>query len=167
MLIKQLTKVDKLTKRVENIYDERQREEDEDKRRQARRKECEQADDITKTDFWCTRHGDTTGMAYKVIFRNSDGLNAYYEAFNNHAWPKELMTCGCKGLRRWITDKHQDPYYVKSEKIRLEARKAQDSGDLLQPGDWMFDIKYPEHKRKLNERLEKEAKANWKPKIMI
>jgi|SRR5579872_5926008 len=163
MLIKSLTKVDKLTKRVENLFDERQYYEDDQKRREARLKEVQQADEIIKTDFWCKKHGDTTGMGYKVSFKDRElGWCAYYESFGA-GWPKEISTC-CKGLRRHITDKHFDPYYLESEMITLQMRQSKENGDLLQPGQYGFNTKYGDPDKKKWQKMEQEERTNWQLK---
>jgi hypothetical protein len=166
MLIKSKTKVDKLTQRVENLYDLKERKERNDERLQARLKQIKEAPYWTKMDFWCHKHGDTTGLAYKVVFGNNDGLCGYYQSVRGGGWPKEIQAC-CKGLRRNITDKNWDNYFKESAMIRRQAREAEDKGWLLQPNDWAFDIKYPELRRKKNAQLEKEARANWTKKIQV
>lgn len=160
MLIKSLTKVDKLTQRVEGVFDQRQADEDRHKREQARLKEVSEAQDITKMDFWCNRcNQDTTGLGYKVVFKNEDGFCAYYESFGSR-FPKEMLTC-CKGLRRNITDKQWDKYYLESEMIIKQAREAQANGDFLQPHQDGFRTKYGDPNKKLYEKMEKEERANF------
>ena len=165
MLIQSKTKVDKLTQRVENLYDQKERKEREDERLQARLKQIKEAPKFAKTDFWCHKHGDSTGIAVKVVFGPQDDISAYYESIGNNIC-REDMAC-CKGLRRRITDKNSDPYFRESAMVIKQAREAQAKGWLLQPGDWAFDIKYPELRRKKNAHLEKEARANWTKKIMV
>jgi hypothetical protein len=160
MLIKSKTKVDKLTERVENLYDQKERKERDDERLQSRLKQIREAPQFVKTDFWCHRHGDSTGLAAKVVF----GMDcAYYESIGNNIC-REDMAC-CKGLRRRITDKNGDPYFRESAMVIKQAREAEAKGWLLQPNDWRFDYKYPELRRKKNAHLEKEARANWTKKI--
>ncbi len=159
MLIKSSDKVQKLTQRVEKIYDQRQADEDRLAREQARLKQVMEADEITKTDFWCRKHGDTTGIAYKVSFKTKDGWCAYYETFGT-GWPQELMAC-CKWLRRNITDKNWDTYYRDSDMIRLQQRQALANGDLLQPGMEGFITKYGDPNKKKYAQLEKEERALW------
>ncbi len=167
MLIKSLTKVDKLTKRVENLYDQREVDELRNERDQARLKIINDATDITKTDFWCNEHGDTSGMAYKIVFKDRDlGLCAYYESFGRNFWPNEITAC-CKRLRRRITDKQNDPYFRDSAMIQKQAREARDKGWLLQPGQDGFNTKYGDPNKKKYEQMEREDKANWTKKIMI
>ena len=165
MLIKSLTKVDKLTQRVEGLYNQRHADELRHEREQARLKEIRAADDVTKTDFWCKRHGDTTGLAYKVVFKSFGEWCAYYESFDK-GFPKELTAC-CKRLRRYITDKHWDSYYTDSHKLELERRQAIENGDLLQPGDYGFTTKYGDPNKKKWAKMEAEERASFKKKIIL
>lgn len=166
MLIKSQTKVDKLTKRVENLYEQKEIQERLDEQQKARLKEIKAAQDITKTDFWCGHHRrDFTALAYKVAYRSFGDWCAYYEAFTN-GFPKEMVAC-CKGLRRYITDKNSDPYYFESEMIVKQRKEAIANGDLLQPGQEGFITKYGDPNKKLYEKLEKEARASWTKKIIV
>lgn len=164
MLIKHRTTVDKLSARVENFYEQQEAKERWDQYKRERLKQVQEAALWTKTDFWCNRHGDTTGMAHKVVFGPDSGLCAYYETVGT-GFPKPLLAC-CKGLRRRITDKAQDPYYGNSQKIIKEMREARDKGWLLQPGQQGFNAKYGDPNKKKWQQMEKEERASFEKKIM-
>lgn len=160
MLIKSETKVDKLTKRVESVFDQRRADDDRIKRQQESLKQVREASEWTKMDFWCNKHKrDVTGMAYKKIFKSFGEFKAYYESVNTQ-FPKEMLAC-CKGLRRRITDKQFDPYYTESAMIQKQARQAKANGDLLQPGQEGFNAKYGDPNKKLYEKMEAEERAKF------
>lgn len=166
MLIKSETKVEKLTKRVENLYDQRQADEDKRAREEARLKIINDATKWTKTDFWCNSHGDTTGLAFKVIFQDIEKeFYAYYETVKGNRWPKHIQAC-CKGLRRRITDKNTDPYFLQSKMIRKQAQESKAKGWLLQPGQEGFNTKYGDPNKKKYAQQEKQDRANWQKKII-
>lgn len=164
MLIKSVSKVDKLTQRVENFYDQKQRDEELSERQLARLNEIRKAPNWTITDFWCNYHKrDTTGMSYKVVFKSDGDYCSYYESINT-GFP--VLAC-CKGLRRHITDKQWDDYYRDSKMIQNQAKEAMANGDLLQPGMEGFITKYGDPNKKKYQQLEKEERANWTKKIMV
>jgi hypothetical protein len=156
MLIKSLTKVDKLTKRVENLYDQKEADEDEQKRREAREKLIREAKQWTKTDFYCARcNEDLLGcLAYKVIasdWTQKGQRLAFYEAFK---------ACH-KGLRRRITDKENDLYFTQSRMLKEQRMEAIANGDLLQPNDYGFTTKYGDPNKKKWEQLEKQEREAY------
>ncbi len=162
MLIKSLDKVEKLTKRVENLYNERQRYDDLQQALQARNKLINEAPQLTRTDFWCStcREDILNCMAYKVVEKD------WCYPYQKIAYYESYRACH-KGLRRRITDKHTDPYYRESAMIRIQARAARDSGDLLQPHDFGFQTKYGDPNKKLYAKQEAEERANFHKKTFI
>ncbi len=161
MLIKSLTKVDKLTKRVEQTFEERQYYEDLQKRQEEREKLIRESPQWTKTDFYCgiCREDILGCSAFKVIqsdWSNPNQRIAYYESFK---------ACH-KGLRRRITDKQQDPYYRDSQMLKEQRLEAIAKGDLLQPYDYGFTTKYGNPNKKKWDKLEQEERANFSKKIM-
>lgn len=65
------------------------------------------------------------------------------------------VMCGGK-IIRYITDRHLDPYFYRSEKVRMERMKHEK--DLIQPSDPRFRKLYP----KEYERIEAVREANEK-----
>ncbi len=155
MLIKSITKVEKLTQRVEKSFEERQYYEDLQKKQQEREKIIREAPEWCYTDFYCPTCRDDLlkCAAYKVI--QSDWTSpqriAFYEAFK---------ACH-KGLRRWITDKSYDPYFRESRMLEEQRREATANGDLLQPNDYGFITKYGDPNKKKWRQMELEEKTKW------
>jgi hypothetical protein len=159
MLIKSKTKVEQLTQRVENLYDQRQAEEDRHAKQQSTLKTIREAQKWVKTDFYCHKHGDTTGIAVKVVQGSGDNMVAFYQSIGSNIC-REDMTC-CKGLRRRITDKQFDPYFTCSEMIKRQQREAKDKGWLLQPGDYGFKTKYGDPSKKKWQQQDKEERLAY------
>ena len=165
MIFKSVTKTEKLAQRVERFYDDKQREEEQQAKREARIKTIRDAQKWVKTDFYCHRHGDTTGIAVKVVQGHDDNIIAFYESIGSNVC-REDMTC-CKGLRRRITDKQFDPYFTSSEMIKKQQREARDKGWLLQPDDYGFKMKYGDPNKKKWAKMEAEDRARWEKKISV
>lgn len=156
MLIKSITKTEKLTKRVESYYEERQFNEEQEKKRQERTKTIKKAQRWIYTDFYChiCKQDILKCAAYKVV--QTDWVYphqqiAYYEAFK---------ACH-KGLRRYITDKNQDPYYRQSKMIEQQRREAIAKGDLLQPDDYGFKTKYGDINKKKWQQMDKQERQDY------
>jgi len=95
-------------------------------------------------DFYCDRHGD---------------FEAEYFVRENQ-WGKWFIAkCPkCKTeCVRYGTDKHLDPYFRKSKKMRIERDKYRD--DLVQPSEPRFKSLYPEQWAKMER-----AKEKWEQK---
>ena len=65
--------------------------------------------------------------------------------------------CGEK-IVRYITDRHLDPFFYRSEKVKIERRRHEK--DLIQPSDPRFKRLYP----KEYERIEAIKEVNEKKK---
>ncbi len=93
--------------------------------------------------FWCEKcQKDFDSGAYKTG-------NRYGE------WFVAKCPKGHKNIR-YITERHLDPYFRKSEKLRKQRifyRK-----DLLQPGQAGYDVAYPEMKKQFDKQTEADEK---------
>lgn len=85
---------------------------------------------MVSTSFWCERCRSDLDL-FAVMKDN--GRARWFYARCPH--------CG-SGLMRYVDEKHKDPYYRKSVKIRKEREKHRK--DMLQPGDAGFQTLYPE-----------------------
>lgn len=102
--------------------------------------------------FWCQYcHLDWKLVAVRQ-FRNS---------ILGTGWMARCPECD-RNLFRLINDAANDPYYRRSKNTRADRRRY--ARDLLQPGDPMFDIIYPQMKR---EKEEKEAREEAKKQIHL
>ncbi len=122
---------------------------------------------VPRMDFWCEAcagfdrtKGDVVAMAYKDVKTPTGYLP--FARYVGHCEKGHMVL-------RFITDKHRDPYYHQSEKMRRERAMAAD--DLLQPNDPRFRVVYPnqwakmEAQRKADEEtteLEKYAREHGK-----
>lgn len=97
--------------------------------------------------FWCDKCKRDVDTPY---YREKSCLDA--------KWYEGICVCGEK-LMRYITERHKDPYWYKSEKVRYERRRH--AKDLIQPSDPRFKSVYP----KEYERLEAVKEANEKKKL--
>ena len=106
-----------------------------------------------KHSFWCDeckRDFEAEGFAFGNTAGGTE--NRWYEG----RCPKKHKAI------RYITEKHLDPYFRKSEMLR--EMRMRFSKDLLQPGDPGFDKYYPEAKKKLEEDEEVFKQRNLKSK---
>lgn len=120
-----------------------------------------QAPATTRYDFWCDEcRADFQGLAHRRVrmvlsldtglSRIDEPLFAWYEA----KCPKNHVA------RRFITDKHVDPYFEKSRLVA--AQRAEFADDLVQPSDPRFKKLYPAAWKELEdarERSEAEQKS--------
>ena len=91
-------------------------------------------------DFYCDKHGDFSSN----YFVRENRFGKWFVA--------KCPKCGSECVR-YSTDKHLDPYFKKSEKMKREREKYRD--DLVQPGDSRFKSLYPEQWDKMEEANEK------------
>lgn len=149
--------VKKLGERVQKVQKElAQERENKKKREDPRWKEILESAQQQRMDFWCdTCQQDYSGMGRKVICGSYDidtGVftprrDAYYLAF----CPERHR------MVRYILDIHQDPYYRKSVKVRMDRWKYRD--DLLTPNDPRFKIVYPERWKEIEQAREQRDNA--------
>lgn len=115
--------------------------------------------------FYCRKHGDFVANAVKVEFTDNFGQPcAYFQPFGRAQFidaRTRQITFGtsCSHTRRFITDKHLDPFYGQSKMLaRLRIEMAD---DLLQPGDEGFEAKYGDPYKDYNERMDAQERNEW------
>lgn len=143
----------RLQERVDANRERRQRELESTRPYRERMREVNEAYQVVpRMDFWCDAcagfdesKGDIVAVGHKGVRAPSGHLPF---AFYQGQCPKGHM------VMRHITDKHRDPYYHKSIKMRRERAMAAD--DLLQPNDPRFRLVYPNQWAK----MEAERKAD-------
>lgn len=112
-----------------------------------RRKAIDDSPDRQWMDFWCNERKckkDIIALGYKVEYTRGE-------------YPKAVYKGRCERgheVERRITDRHNDPYFYLSEKLKYERWKAGD--DLLQPSDPRFKTVYPRQWEKLQAEMEEE-----------
>lgn len=171
MLIRTKTKEQKLTKRIERFYEDKEAQERLEEFNQERKKIIDLAPDILVMDFYNPRKGDYKCEAYKVVFKSNKILCAKYKPKTN-VKAISLNLDGSLGKEIWasphdykcITDKHTDSYYKDSKMLHYQGRMAVANGYLLQPGQDGFKTKYGDPNKKLYEKMEKEERAKWQEK---
>lgn len=158
MIIKSVSKLDKLKEHVQKTKQDLERDRELQKQREERTKLISDAPEWTTMDFWCSScREDLTTKAYKVVQADwtvKGQQIAFYEAYR---------ACH-KRLRRYITDKHTDPYFLQSEMLRRQ--QIDHELDFLAPFDPRFRLKYGDPNKKLYEAMEAEERANYQKKIM-
>lgn len=88
------------------------------------------APSTTITTFWCRKcRKDRDGLGEKRVISWDGESFAYYHSYRL-----------CHSLRRYITDRHIDPYWRESRE--LKKQRAIHAQDILQPGDDGFDMLY-------------------------
>lgn len=115
--------------------------------------------------FYCREHGDYVADAIKVEFNDQGGHpSGYFKPFGRAQFidaRTRQVTIGtsCNHARRFITDKHLDPFYGQSKMLaRLRVEMAD---DLLQPGDVGFEAKYGDPYKEANERRDAQERQEW------
>ncbi len=100
-----------------------------------RKNEIDEADNIKQNEFWCRIcKKDFSAPGYKYE-RRSWGNSPGYPI----AWYVGECPAGHEA-RRYITDKHLDPYYEESENVRWA--RVEFEKDLIQPNDPRFKKLY-------------------------
>lgn len=117
-----------------------------------------QAPETTRMDFWCTDcRKDFQAFAFRSVrtvlnldtgrSHIDEPLFAWYEG----KCPKGHIA------RRYITDKHIDPYYDQSRLVA--AQRAEFADDLVQPSDPRFKKLYPAAWREMEAAREAQESA--------
>ena len=102
-------------------------------------------------DFWCTACKKDLELPARV-------LNDYYFIAQCNGEDEDGDLCD-KKLYRHIKNKHEDPYFRLSEKLRSERIRM--SKDLIQPNDPRFKLYYKDEYDKI-ERAEQEYELKKK-----
>lgn len=147
-----------MTEHLERFLEEKQAERDlkhaQEKKRQERIAEIEQAPQVRLYEFWCDEcQEDYIAEAHKHSNRYGYDLTfgTPYEIETPQAWYTSKCTKGHENVRR-ITDKLNDPYYARSMKVRREVMEHAD--DFLTPDDPRFKIVYPDKWREYEKQRE-------------
>ena len=106
---------------------------------------------IKTISFWCNKcEIDQENTYREKIARYRSGVVKWNES--------RCVLCENK-IIRYITERHLDPYFYKSKKVKIE--RIQHEKDLIQPSDPRFKKLYP----KEYERIEAVKEANEKKKL--
>lgn len=159
-------RVDKLKKRVE--YNRSQRDQDEEReKQQTARKRTIHAEPLVQKEmhFYCSIHGDFIANGARVEFVDNYGQTCgYFKAFGGAYFidaktKRKTFGTACPHGRRFITDKHLDPFYGQSK--MLQRLRVEMADDLLQPGDPGFEAKYGDIYKDYNERMDADERIKW------
>ena len=105
---------------------------------------------IKTISFWCDRCGiDEENTYHEKVAHYPSGVVKWNES--------RCVLCGDK-IIRYITERHLDPYFFRSKKVKMERMKHEK--DLIQPSDPRFKKLYPAE----YERIEAVKEANEKKK---
>jgi hypothetical protein len=159
--------VERLTKYVQQKYQEQADAERIRKQRGERDRIIDDAAPFAVTEFYCPRHGDFKADAYKVVQRDPTVQGqriAFYRPIPSRRalfWNGGEPHWGvpCKQAIRRITDKQFDPYYRDSEQLAKE--RIDHADDFLQPGDPRFNQLYGDPLKPYYERMEAIERAKW------
>lgn len=149
--------MNKEIKKLVDVVNRNQEERDKDKKaeeiRNARQSIIDSALDEVVTEFWCVK-------CQKDFARHAHKQTLHYEE------PCAFYEAKCPGCslyaRRYITDKHLDPYYHQSKTIKRQ--RVEMERDFLQPGDPRFNRIYGDPNKKHYEELEKKEREAWERK---
>lgn len=104
---------------------------------------------FTTVSFWCER-----------CRKDFDATAIRQESFrhNEQYWCAFCKKCNNKCVR-YITRQSDDPYYLKSEKLR--RMRQQYSKDILQPGQTGYNTIYGDPFKEWYNKLEQEERRKW------
>ena len=139
-------------------YAEREDHEDKQKRRYERDKLIDEAPEFADLAFNCSLHGDFFSRGYKVVRSDKDPSEsriAFYQSIKT-----AKGTCG--HARRYITDKHLDPYYKNSELVQIDRQQL--AIDLLQPNDPNYAKYWGNPYKKFEEAQAEQEQKDWEAK---
>lgn len=143
-----MSRAEKLLQRIRNNREGRARDKKRDEERGARRATVNAAYDRTMMGFWCDeceKDFETVGEKHIAHGLNLNTGKSYectpLRAFYLGRCPQGHVA------RRFITDKHDDPYYYKSEMLRRQRVDLADA--MLQPHDPRFRHVYPAQWKKI------------------
>lgn len=111
------------------------------------------------TDFYC----EDCDLDQRLPGYEQGYLDSFSKKMGWKVTPRwyanDCKKCNRK-LIRYITEKHLDPYFRKSKKLRYLRRKY--ANELIQPNDPKFALLYPEKAREMSlakDRLEKRKES--------
>lgn len=113
--------------------DEREYFREKQKEKLERNQLIQEAHMVAVTDFYCDKcKKDFKSMAIKQI--ESDWLSNQFIAFYKTKCDKNHWCI------RYITDKHHDPYWMRSRAVARDRGRA--FNDIIQPGETGFNLLY-------------------------
>lgn len=153
--------IQRLIKHLDARYAEKERYESLEEKRTARQRLIDSVPDVQLMEFYCKCHGDFISKGGKIVcHKGQPDVYAYYVSHGTAQGienPRQRWHA-CR-VKRYITDKVQDPYYRESKLLNELRLKMAD--DLLQPDDPKFKAKYGDPYKKFNDKKEADEKAQW------
>lgn len=152
----------RLITRVKKTQAELQQSQDRQKLLTERQRLIDSVPDETITEFYCPCHGDFIAPAGKITFTDQQGEVCAYYVSHGRGYKvednpsKTFYVCRRK---RYITDKHFDPYFKESKMIQRQRQELEIA--MLQPDDPRFKKYYGDPYKKYHAQQEAKAKADW------